>query len=285
MVSENAYNSSKVEWASVEAGALDILARDQTDAGLDASIRFLISKLKDGHSSYHSNNPVADKAQTPPLLRAPTPIAELGLDSGDFPVVRVNAWSGNEPAPVRAAAKSLRDTLNKALSQEACGVILDFSSNPGGNMWPMLAGLLPLLSEGTLGAFERADGVRTTIVSTGDGIALGGRPHFLNWPKLDAPRFQPKFLALIIGPKTASSGEITTLMFRGQSNVRVFGSRTAGYASGNRGFKLSNGGTLVLTTSATIDRNGKKYWGPLDPDVESDRPLVSANDWLRQQCQ
>jgi carboxyl-terminal processing protease len=284
VVSENAYNSSKVDWSRVAADALGILAGDNSDAGLDASILFVIAKLKDGHSRYVSGRSPALTTRAPPSVRAPLPIGSVTLASGSVPIVKVNAWSGGDMGQVRAAAKSLRGTLNEALSQETCGIIVDLSSNSGGNMWPMLAGLLPLLSEGTLGAFESADGVRSTIVSTGDSLILGGQPHYLNWPTLADPRFLPGFIALIVGPQTASSGEITALMFRGQANVRVFGRRTAGHASANRAFKLANGSTLVLTTAATIDRTGKKYWDPIDPDVESEGPIESAHDWLRNQC-
>ena len=286
-IAKNAYNASKVDWAKAEATALEILASDDSDNGLNASVQYLVSKLEDGHSSYRMAVEGGGQAPLPPggsfgpLM--PRPIGEVDT-SGRFPVVRVNAWGGGDGGAVRAAAASLRGALNQALEGKACGLVVDFSSNSGGNMWPMLAGLLPIFAEGLLGSFESADGKRMAIVSNGSGLALDGKPHYLNSPLLPAPRSLPEHVAILIGSRTASSGEIVALLLAAQSNSRTFGEATAGRSSANRAFRMPDGSSLVLTTAATIDRNGHKHWEPLAPDVRSDNALEAASAWLSEQC-
>lgn len=128
------------------------------------------------------------------------PIGEQVDGAGQFPVIRVNAWGGGDPDQVRSAAAALRQALNQSLENDTCGLIVNFSGNSGGNMWPMLAGLLPIFSEGLLGEFEGADGKRTSIVSSGNSLALGGKPHYLNAPRLPLPRFQPARVAVLDRP-------------------------------------------------------------------------------------
>ncbi|NUO75223.1 MAG: hypothetical protein HOQ32_04340, partial [Lysobacter sp.] len=211
---------------------------------------------------------------------APAIAVELPARQG-VPVLRINGWSGQDQ---RAAAVGVRDGLIAALAKSDCGLILDFSANTGGNMWPMLTGLAPLLSEGRLGAFRDAKGVETPIENRGGRIHYDGNPHFLNQVLSSLPPRLPKFVAFVVGPRTASSGEITPILFRGQAGVRYFGAATAGYSTANSTIRLPNGGLLLLTTSATLDRNGRAYEQELVPDVQSADPIGDAADWIGAQC-
>ena len=288
IISSNAYRTSSVDWQKAEAAALEILASNDSSAGLNASVQYLVSKLEDGHSSYR---PVENGARAPlapgftPTPLAPRPIGVRVETPGRFPIIRVNAWGGGNAGVARTAAAMLRDVLNASLDDDVCGLVLDFSANSGGNMWPMLAGLLPIFSEGLLGAFEGADGKRVSIVSSGNSMALDGKPHYLNEPRLPLPRFLPSHVAILVGPRTASSGEIVALLLAAQADSRTFGGATAGRASANRSFAVSDGSALILTTAATIDRNGVKYWEPIAPDVESGDALEAASSWLSGQCE
>ena len=274
---QNALNTLKVDWPSVVRTSTEILEKDNTDTGLSASIRYVLSKLQDHHSSYRPSQVKTDASKA----QSPAPIATSSLTKAGTPILAINSWSGRD---ARSAATQARHELITALDQKKCGMILDFSQNGGGNMWPMVMGVLPLLTEGTLGAFEDRDAKRTSIVSTGNGLLVAGSPHFLNAPSLPLPSFQPDYIAIVLGPRTASSGEITALLFKGQSNVRFFGQRTAGVPTANRVFPLPNGGTLALTTSVTLDRNGNKYSAPIVPDLVTDEPIDAAGSWINNAC-
>ena len=80
---------------------------------------------------------------------------------------------------------------------------------------------------------------------------------------------------------TASSGEATLLCFRGLDNVRTFGVPTAGYASANVPYTLTDGYRLVITTSCDKARTGEVFCDdPIEPDVETDTPLEDAVSWI-----
>lgn len=278
---QHALNTGEVDWPAVKTAAAGILQQDKTDAGLSASIRFVLAKLEDRHSSYRPSATPARTDQPPASAPAPAPIAASSQSPGGHPVLAVNAWSGRD---ARQAAKDVRSELVSMLHQERCGIIVDFSHNRGGNMWPMVAGVLPVLSEGLLGGFREREGERTSIVSTGNGLLLSGSPHFLNAVDLPQPEFRPRHIAVIIGSRTASSGEITALLFRGQENARFFGQKTAGVPTGNRTFKLENGAMLHLTVAVTFDRSGREHLEPLVPDVETATPVEAADSWINSMC-
>ena len=270
-----AYRSKDVDWSGVERQVRVI----EASQGEDAAIRFVVSTLDDKHTSYRAPT---QSAFTPSRTKAiPSDIAITLPSTKLTPALQINRWAGKDQA---GATKTVRSALNGILDRQPCGLILDFSANSGGNMWPMLVGLSPLLSEGQLGAFRSSNQAGNRIEKTNGFITVGGRPHFLNYPSMAAPQADTPYIAIIIGRKSASSGEITPLMFYGQENVKFFGHKTAGFTSANQVFPLPNGGTLVLTTSMTEDRNGHTHPDGIQPDIISDLPFEDASKWLSQQC-
>jgi carboxyl-terminal processing protease len=80
--------------------------------------------------------------------------------NGRYALLTVPAMTGNDQAVstyVRDGAQAVRH-LDQA---HPCGWIIDLRPNTGGNMWPMLTTLAPLLTGPTLGYFVGAPGRRT----------------------------------------------------------------------------------------------------------------------------
>lgn len=294
LAQERALYASHVDWTDTRHVASQMLQRDDTDAGLSASVRYVLKQLGDRHSSYLPPRPesAAGAERWPASLlpqaaaasmpaRTPEPIAVSTSGPANTPFLAVNAWSGRA---VPAAATQARAALNDLLARPTCGLILDLSKNHGGNMWPMVAGILPLLSAGPLGAFEYRDGQRAAIISTGNGVLHAGRAHALNDLALPPPQHLPSRIAILLGPRTASSGEITAVLFKGQGNVRFFGKPTAGVPTANSTFPLPNGGMLALTTAVTLDRAGNRYSSALLPDEDTAEPAVAAERWVAEEC-
>lgn len=97
-------------------------------------------------------------------------------------------------------------------------------------------------------------------------------------PRIECP------VAILTNEWTGSSGEAVLLCFRGLDNVRVFGSPTAGYASSNQPFTMSDGATMWLTTGCDVARTGETFCDdPIDPDVTTETPMQDALAWLRSQ--
>ena len=175
-----------------------------------------------------------------------------------------------------------------------CGWIVDLRDNSGGTMWPMLLGMAPLLRTSVLnsedvGSFETAQGPQRWTL-TAAAVQLAGKPlldfgqsgHVLRQP--GAP------VAVLFGPRTASSGEASVLAWRGRAQARSFGQPTAGVSTGNVVHTLADGSRLLLTTSVMRDRNDRGDGLKIEPDerVEGDAATVAAAQaWLLAQpaCQ
>lgn len=136
-------------------------------------------------------------------------------------------------------------------------------------MWPMLAGLAPLLGEEVPGFFQTRSGERSAWQVTPSA-------------KCAAKPFADR-VAVLIGPRTASSGEAVAVAFRGRAATRFFGQPTAGLSTGNQDIALPDGAKLMLTTSVYVDRHGQTYPDGIAPDSlhESDEAtLAAARTWL-----
>lgn len=279
---DRAYRTAHVDWKAVEADARLLVV----SKGEDAAIRFVLKSLGDGHSFYRP-----PRQGVTPLLAATTApqasvrvLSQLQAPQDGVPVIRINGWSGT-PQEAMAATAALRADLVSALSEPRCGVILDFSGNTGGNMWPMLVGLSPLLTEGVLGYFRDARGTDKSIEKKPGGIFFGDSVHALNSATALQPKHPAPLIAVAVGPRSSSSGEIVPIMFHGQSNVRLFGQRTSGQSTANSTFPLPNGGAANITTAVTLDRHGKVFDAHIEPEVSTEKPVEDAARWISRQCQ
>ena len=98
-------------------------------------------------------------------------------------------------------------------------------------------------------------------------------------------RPQPK-VAVLQNSTISSSGEATLITFRQRPNTRSFGSSSCGFSTANLGFRMADGGMLLLTVSTTTDRNKTMFGDRIAPDEEiADTALVvsRAVQWLMQQ--
>lgn len=287
LVKERALNARKVDWPKIEAEAVRLSAATPGEAGRTDAIRHVLKSLRDGHSFYQPPQP---GAASPPLRAVeapsapglvPPPIA-ITRTEGRFAQLIINAWSGKR-ADIPAATTNVREALNRALSHQACGLIIDVASNTGGNMWPMMGGIAPLYDVGTLETFEDRDGGRETV-NVADGWLRMNENVWPQAPAMSPVVKSPRHIAVILGRQTASSGEILALGFKGQANVRFFGQPTAGATTANWVTRLNNGGLIAITTSRILDRAGKVHTGPVMPDERSDQPFEAAKRWLATRC-
>lgn len=288
LAQDRAYLSVKTDWIAVEEEA-QLRALNQ---GEDAAIKFVLKSLGDRHSFYR---PAAKPVFRPSLATnlktanytAPTIVRalfEVKEPIYGVPVLKINGWSGTQQDAM-IVTSTLRLALINELSKSPCGIILDFSENTGGNMWPMLIGLSPLLTEGIVGYFKYASGTVKAIEKKSSGIFIQGSRHVLNDASTLEPINQAQFIAIVVGANSASSGEIVPIMFHGQKNVRFFGQRTFGVPTVNSTFKLPNGGFANITTGVTLDRNNNLFETHIDPEIETRQPLKDAAMWGLKQCQ
>jgi carboxyl-terminal processing protease len=285
--------SAKADWPKIIAEANSEIGGAKTTTDTYPAIRGILAKLNEPHSSLldPAGFPAGDekKSETQqeagPRLLTP----EWRLESGRFGVVRLPelvVLGDGADKKGDEYTSAVRNGLIEMDKGKICGWIIDLRENSGGNMWPMLAGLDPLLGPSPFGAFLPPDGTKV------DWVRANGK-IFQSFKKLKEtpPTFKLKHgdapLAVLIGPQTASSGEMVVLSFVGRKNARLFGNPTAGYTSANTVHPLSDGAYLVLTESSVADRLGREYSGPIIPDeqTEDEKTVSAAENWLKTKCQ
>jgi C-terminal processing protease CtpA/Prc len=190
----------------------------------------------------------------------------------------------------------LHDHVRRLDEMGASAWIVDLRFNSGGNMWPMLAGVGPLLNGNRVGAFVR-EGEDAVNWEYSEGRA--GTPGSVS-AVIDAPytlRDPNAKLLVLIGKYCTSSGEAIAVAFRGRENTRFLGKPTGGATTSTQTIWMGDGAMLFVTNAVYADRTGTVYGGKVIPDlVIADSPeelavprpplvedpaISDAVDWLR----
>ncbi|MCJ8210351.1 S41 family peptidase [Mucilaginibacter sp. RS28] len=291
IVKQNALYADSVDWSSVdkEMAELSKNVSSLDDAPIIAD--YVIGKLRkagDKHSFFQSKINAQKYASGNSVQQQPySKLLEGGIAYLSVPGFE----STSNNASVRFAEQIQALIRELDTKQDVKGWIVDLRKDSGGNMYPMIAGLGPLIGEGTLGYFidpkTKSDVGYPWFYNNGSSGANGIKGVTVKEPyQVKTPGNK---IAVLAGAGTASSGEMTTVCFIGKHNVRLFGQPTAGFITANQGFKLSTGAYLYLATSYVADRNHKKYLVNIHPDVEvsdhkdqvADATLNAAINWLK----
>jgi carboxyl-terminal processing protease len=275
----NSINRLTIDWTAYRNAVLAEAGSAQTIAELGPAIRVAITQLRDGHSSYRSAAGstifVSLRSCTAPAIVPLSPPPNIGT-------VSVGAFSG-ATEQANAFARQIQDTIASRDRDDLIGWIVDLRSNGGGNMWPMIAGLGPILGEGPLGYFIGPTGTETqwqyrdgSSYSGNFAVSTVSAPYRLKRP---APR-----VAVLSDNRIASSGEATLIAFLRRPNTRSFGQKTCGLSTANATYPLSDGATLTLTTSVMADRAKTPFGDSIVPDETIDDPnqaVQRAIHWLQ----
>jgi hypothetical protein len=191
-------------------------------------------------------------------------------------------------------AADVRRILTDLSAQNPKGWIVDLRGNTGGNMWPMLIGIGPVLGEGNVGSFVAADGTINWFYQdgkTGTRNSAGLETVSLTLEDAPVPVTPSAPVAVLVDSSTASSAEAITIAFHGRPGTRFFGSHTAGKSTAVQPFKMDDGAELYLTTAIDADRSGKAFPEGLTPDQvfpaigtmpqnSNDPVVLAAQTWL-----
>ena len=281
LMQANSINRKKIDWAGFRASVNAVAATAQTVSDLYPAIRTALGLLDDHHSVYegpdgtHISNPS-------PLASCPdvaTPAAAVPPGIG---YVKVGGFSGSG-AVAAAFAQGIQDAIRGADRPDLAGWMVDLRDNGGGTMWPMIAGLGPLLGNGNAGAFIDPEGTITWWGYRDSASILNATPMVtVSSPYLivgSTPR-----VAVLTNCRVASSGEATVIAFRTRLDTRSFGTGTYGVSTANRTIPLTGGGTLYLTVSTMADRTGRPYGSAVVPDEIIPDPTETvrrAAEWLK----
>lgn len=243
----HALNADRVDWKQAEAEIGRRMPNVHTADDAYGVIGSLLQKLQDGHSGLLPPREVQRFAgEGRPSFK---PVVDVRDAVG---VIIVPSFSGTDAEAGAAFARDLASAIAAHASEAPCGWVVDLSRNGGGNMWPMLTGLYPLLGSATPGYFRDRDGHQ--------------RAWSIQPPNVRAPDLSAAPVVVVTGTKTASSGEAIAVAFRGRPYVRSVGQPTAGVSTSNQMYTLPGGAGLNLTTARFVDRTGRAYGDALVPD-------------------
>jgi hypothetical protein len=261
IMQSNSIKRLTIDWPAFRGAVLARAPGAQTIPELEQAIAHAVQLLGDGHSSFRTagGRSYFFATRTCRSLGAInfTPPPRIGY-------VRVSSFSGTTQQALDFA-NLIQANIRVADHDSIAGWIVDLRGNGGGNMWPMVAGLGPILGEDVIGWFIDPVGRETSWESRLGGSYSGG---FLA-QRVDNPyrlrRERPK-VAVLVDNGVASSGEATFIAFLKRPNTRSFGVPTCGLSTANAGFPLSDGALLNLTVSTMADRAKVKYGDQVQPD-------------------
>src|SRR5262245_14914382 len=150
LIQSNSIKRLTIDWAAFRRRVEQDAAGARTIPDLYPAIRTALTLLEDGHSSYQPPGGgtriyVPNRTCSSPDVAQPNLPQTIGY-------VRVSAFSGSGDEAF-AFAQSIQSSIATADRDELIGWIVDLRANSGGNMWPMVAGVGPILGEGSLGYF------------------------------------------------------------------------------------------------------------------------------------
>ena len=263
-------NRESVDWEQLEDSARLAAQGAQTTQATHRAVRLALKLLNDDHSVFFT--PTEAESFTYGEAQFVTPVVEERPDGLGY--VAIGRYIGDLGAQADAYAAELSEEIG-TVNEEVCGWLVDLRVATGGNMWPMLGGLSPLLSEGTIGAFTYPDGTVETWEIRGEAVNWAGVPAVNLGHRGDVSDAKHP-AAVIIGAHTGSSGEAVAVAFRGQQDVRFFGQPTAGLTTSNEPVELSDGAVMILTMSNFTDRHGVQYGQ--DMSIEPDTAIAPPTD-------
>ena len=263
-----------VSWEPVTDSAFVLLAGARHTADAYPALRHVLKALGDHHSVLLSPEDqkasLATSPAPPDLQEARQATEPMGRMTGDHVGYLMVPWFADFVADRAFWSGRLRTLVDSLDREVPCGWILDLRPNLGGNMWPMLDGIAPLLPAGPAGGIDMPQWKRRTgwWIVRGRASPLG--PSYLALPLLGGRSHSLKTgtapVAVLIGPLTVSAGEAVAITFRGRPRTRFFGEPTGGLSTANTAVRLRDGAMMALTIGVDVDRKGRIYGGPIVPD-------------------
>jgi len=266
-VEENSIRVNMVDFAKIKRKAYAKLRRANTIKKCHPIVESILEDLGDRHSFLLPKEEVDKWLSTSKTSTISDIITFKGkLLDQNIGYIHMEGFGSGDSISIQQYADSLQNLIKSIDNINIKGWILDLRENNGGNCWPMLTGLGPLLGDGVCGYFIGSNQSKTAWVYK-DGAA---KEDSTVQARLSINHYDlikdSNPIAVLTGNYTASSGEIVTTAFCNKSNSKSFGESTMGLSTANDEFKLSDGSMIFLTTSTYADRKGNIFGHEIEPN-------------------
>ena len=260
-IQAHSMNKNQIDWHDYRANVLKYGKNDKTIDDAHKTIKYALLLLQDGHSFFVSSKDMKKEYSDTTAKKITSIASEYNNEIG---YIKIPGFIGNEKLE-KAFASRIQDLIRDLDKQKISGWMIDLRGNTGGNMWPMLLGIGPILGDGIAGYFVN-DKKEFNMWGYAEGKTFDGGSII---SKIDTPyrlKNTNKKIAVLINNSTASSGEAIAVAFKGLPNTRFFGKATRGLTTGNSTIILSDSSRIFLMTVVYADRNKILYGKQIIPD-------------------
>lgn len=260
IVKDNSIYSENINWPLLVSEIDSITENSQEKDVRTLTVMHVINHLR-AVGDYHTLYMTKDQSNEFFDQKQDIVNPEGKLLSNHIAYVKVPGFASGDISKQNQFAVKIQNLIKSLDSKQIKGWIVDLRGNWGGGMYSMIVGLGPLLEEGILGYFILQNGKKESWSyknGKSNGISV------VNPYIVQNKNFK---IAILINSQTASSGEMTAISFMRKQNVKLIGSPSAGYTTGNRPFMLKDGSYIHLASAHVADRNMNKIYGSIIPDI------------------
>ncbi len=273
IVRDRALRADRVDWRATRDRVLGELHENPTPHDVYRAYRQVLYALNDPHTS-HIPRDVYQRLMMPSSSPASDDFVAVTRESETVIRIAVTGYESTNTQRSVADGLAALDRVERELAHAKCGVVVDLSQNMGGNMYPMLMALAPLLGNDTFMYFIGRDG-RQQAMKWDDGDVDHRKALSEDYPRVAARLMQSarwnenaqRPIAVLTSGLTASSGEATLIAMSGRPWVHAIGNATRGLSTANAIVRLRDGSALALTVARIADRSGRTFDGPIAPDI------------------
>jgi carboxyl-terminal processing protease len=292
LIEEHSINNNSIDFQKIRRKAYTQSIGANSFEACHSAIRRMFWDFRDSHSWFLTKYEVDEWNSTNKTHNINEIITFSGkLLNNDIGYIKLKGFNIRDSIPVQVYVDSLHQKIKSIDNKNLKGWILDLRENTGGNCWPMLTGLGPLLGNGICGYFidnknqkeawfyrDGKTGINDTTI-----LKTSNKPYKL------INSTNP--IAILTGSSTASSGEVIVTAFHNKNNTMSFGENTTGLSTAPTGFKLRDGAMIFIPTKIYADRKGIAFGKEIKPDKAinfnynmigstNDPVVIGAIDWI-----
>lgn len=273
-IEDNGLFVPDVDWAAARESVIEQTVNARTPEETHGPLREALDLAGGRHSALRDPWPSAGFSY---IL-----LPEADSLSGGVSVINIPAFRSPRPEHVEEYATAAREAIDSHSDDAYCGWIVDLRENYGGNVWPMLSALTPLLPDGPLMQFVDRDGNRSVVSTRDEGLYADDQRLASASGRSSDMTHLP--VAILQSGETSSSAEAVVLSFMSRENVRTFGADTSGLTTGNVVKTMPDGMVLRVTSSFMASNSGEPAGGALPAQTVTGDPLSAASEWLSDTC-